>query len=935
MTHTVAPAPAAMTAEPSQQRTVTDMRARMIDEWFPCASVDAAVGTPAGSGRNEKAIFPWFASRPIAQARAAVLTTLLPQDDSLRKWVETAVRTGSQDAFARLEACVLENYGGRRPVVVDVFSGRGIVPLEAARAGAIAVGTDLSPVATLAGRLLADWAMRDWSTEVALPFKSEGPARLDFASAERLVGDARLVHEEIGRRTQESLAAHYPANPDGRRPWGYLWAVTMPCDQCRARFPILGSLVLRHPSTKKQDLGQSMDLIVDNGTWRVAVVDGPATGQPTYSSAGKKGKSARCPFCSHVHTLETVKAKGIAGQYQDEPLVAADFANGDADASKHFRVLRNDELQAARSANPSALPAAGSLTAVPDEAIPPGNVHTIQASGYGYRTYGQLMCARQALLFATTATHIRGCHAEMLEAGVSADYARALAGLASATLVRGLRYATRGARLRCHGKPDGSSNNNVQVGDLFVNESKLAFAFDYFEPGIGRGPGTWAGLTETGMTPLATHLRGRRAQPARLRRENAMALPFRDGSVDAVVTDPPYYDMIEYSDASDFFYVWLRRALIDIQPDLFADTIGTQVAPDLQNKDDEIIVRRVYNGGIKHDREFYERSLSRAFDEARRVLRADGHLVVVFGHSDPDAWLRLLGALRDAGFVVTSSWPSRTETSNTGVASIKVTVTIGCRVAAPQRPVATVAQVDREVTSAVKAAVRQWDADGLALTDQLMAAYGPSMAVYGRYGQVLSPGGEEAPLDRYLTLARTAVRDATALKLDELPLETFDAATRLAVFWQRLYGRTDVPKGEARFLAQADNLRLEDIRGALLTESKSGYKLRLDDPGAVSVSSSSFEVARAMATAWERGGTEAVAAVMATADRQANDAHLWAVVAEIVGQLPASDPVARAMTAVQRNAATIGTLIEFVAAAEADDTAARTQLALPFGEDQT
>ncbi|WFE47589.1 hypothetical protein [Verrucosispora sp. WMMD1129] len=921
------------TCMPADPNKAGDMRERLIDHWFPCTTVDAAVGTPVGSGRSEKAIFPWFASRPIAQARAAVLTTLLPNDDGLREFVEAAVRTGSSEAFDRLADRIADNYPGRTPVVIDIFSGRGIIPLEAARVGVTAVGTDLSPVATLAGRLLADWAIRDWSTEPALPFTSSQPATFDLSSADRLVADARLLHEEIGRRTRAVLSAHYPADANGRQPWGYLWTVSIPCDQCRRRFPLIGSFVLRHPYRRTQDEGQSMRLVLNGDAWRVEVIAGPTDAQPTYSSAGKKGKSARCPFCNHVHTLETVKAKGFAEQYLDEPLVAADFATDDGDTKKTFRVLRQDERDAAVSARPELLPKAGQLSAVPDEVIPPGNVHTVQASGYGYTNYGDLMCSRQTLLFGTLAQQIRVCHEEMLAADISADYAHALAAFAAATLVRGLRYATRGAMLRPHGKPDGSAQNRVQVGDIFRNEAGLSFQFDFFETGIGQGPGTWAGLTETGMSPLAAHLRGRRGRPARLRRENAMALPFRDGTVDAIVTDPPYYDMIEYSDASDFFYVWLRRALVDAQPDLFAETIGTEIAPDLQNKDDEIIVRRVFNGGVRHDREFYERSLSRAFHEARRVLRSDGHLVVVFGHSDPDAWLRLLGALHDAGFVVTSAWPSRTETSNTGVASIKVTVTIGCRVATSQRPVATAAQVDREVATAVKAAVKQWDADGLALTDQLMAAYGPAMEVYGRYSSVLLPNGEQASLDRYLTLARSSVRDATALKLDQLPLETFDAPTRFAVFWQRLYGRTDVPKGEARFLAQADNLRLEDMRGALLTESRSGFKLRLDPPDSFSDRSSTFEIARVVAKAWEEGGTEAVAAVLAKADRQANDAHLWAVVAEIVRQLPASDPVAKALTAVQRNAGTIGTMIQYAAVAAEKEADAQAQMVLPFEEE--
>ena len=921
--------------EPSSpSQGAVDPRERLIDIWFPCSAVDSAVGTPAGSGRSEKAIFPWFASRPIAQARAAVLTTLLPNSLDLRSDVEDAVRTGSPESFRRLTAEIARNYGGRAPIVVDTFSGRGIIPLEAARVGATAVGTDLSPVATLAGRLLADWALRDWSAEDPLPFPSSVASPL--VASDRLAVDARIFHDEVGRRTSDALAKFYPGNPAGDQPWGYLWTVSMPCDQCRRRFPLIGSYTLRHPYNRTRDLGQSMSLLIEGSSWRIVVIEGPSDEEPTYSSAGRKGKSARCPFCDHVHSLETVKAKGFAGQYQDEPLVAADF--GDAGGTKKtFRVLRQAELDAIALVDLAAVPSDGALSAVPDEAIPPGNVHTVQASGYGYTNYGQLMCARQTLLFATTATHVRECHAEMLAAGCSTEYAHALSALCSATFMRMLKHSTRGARLRAHGKPDGTGQNRVQIDHVFANEASLSFQFDYFEAGIGAGPGTWAGLTDTGLGPLAAHLRGQPGKPARLRRADAMALPFRDGTVDAVITDPPYYDMIEYADASDYFYVWLRRLLSTAQPDLFGDNIGTQVAPSLQNKDDEIIVRRVYNGGVRHDREFYERSLSRAFHEARRVLRPDGHLVVVFGHSDPDAWLRLLGALHDAGFVVTSSWPSRTETSNTGVASIKVTVTIGCRIANAQRSVSTVAQVDREVTIAVKAAARRWDDDGLALTDQLMAAYGPAMEVYGRYQRILLPSGARAGLDRYLTLARAAVRDATALKLDELPLETFDAPTRFAVFWQRLYGRTDVPKGEARFLAQVDSLKLEDLRGALLVESKKGFKLRIDAPADLTPRSSSFEVVRAMASAWDVAGTEAVATVLATSERQANDAHVWAVVSEIVRQLPASDPVAKALTAVQRNVSTIAAISQHVtvaAAAAAVHSTAQAQLELTFEGDQ-
>ena len=148
---------------------MTAANQKIIDTWFPCAAVDEACGNPAGSGKNEKAIFTWFASRPIAQARAAVATALLPDRPDTRQLIDSAIR-GDRGAIGKLADAVGALYPDGRPVVLDVFSGRGIIPLEAARLGAIAVGLDLSPVATLAGRILADYALRDWSSEPPLPW---------------------------------------------------------------------------------------------------------------------------------------------------------------------------------------------------------------------------------------------------------------------------------------------------------------------------------------------------------------------------------------------------------------------------------------------------------------------------------------------------------------------------------------------------------------------------------------------------------------------------------------------------------------------------------------------------------------------------------------------------------------------------------------------
>jgi adenine-specific DNA methylase len=459
-----------------------------------------------------------------------------------------------------------------------------------------------------------------------------------------------------------------------------------------------------------------------------------------------------------------------------------------------------------------------------------------------------------------------------------------------------------------HGAADGSRRSYEQTADLFTNQSKLNYQFDFFEVGPGSGAGTWDSVSGSIVNAIRKVVADARGTAARLSKASATALPRRDDSVDVVITDPPYYDMVEYADASDLFHVWLKRTLFDIEPDLFGP--DEQEPDGLQDKNREIIVRRVHESGrVRHDTEFYEAMLAKSFSEARRVLKPDGHLVVVFGHSDPDAWRRLLGALQTAGFVVTSAWPSRTESANTGVASIQVTVTIGCRVAADDRPLGVAAQVDRAVADAVSERVRQWDADGLALEDQLMASYGPAMEVYGRHGRVLNPDGTNADLDRYLNIARRTVRDAMRLRVDELPLETFDATTRFAIFWLRAKGRAQVPKGEARFFAQADELRLDELRGRILSESSAGFRLRLDDPGLVGPGSSTIEVVRAMVHAWEAGGTEAVATVIAAADREPTDQHVWAVVADLARQIPSADKLAQALAGIQRMSNTVSTLV--------------------------
>jgi len=875
----------------------------MIERWFPCAEVSEASGSGWGSGQSEKALFTWFAARPLAQAKAAVLTSLLPwpDDPSEQRRLQDLVRNAMGAADAE-HVSILSELSEMYPelaTVLDPFSGRAMIPLEAAHLGARAYGIDYSPVATIAGQLLADYPLRDWSREPTINFGAP-PQTLP---ANKLVDDVSCVLEQVGSRFARGMSEFYP-RVNGKQPWGYLWATTLPCQECRRRFPLTGSLVLRHPLNKKADLGQSYRIAVDRGNdafW-AEVHDGPPLSSPTLVSVKKggkdtAGKAAVCPFCEHPHPKEQHTRLASEGYGQDVLLIAADI---DERLGKTFRRPTSEETEAVARAEwqlslePDFAPG---LSAAPNEYIPVGNNHTIQASYYGAKRYSDMMNPRQTLGFERLARIIADLGTELRDQqGVSPDYARALCGYAASVLVRKLRRSTRGAVL----EPRlDTKSNRVYIKDIFSTEASISFSYDYFEAGLGDGPGTWESLADDTIATLRRQLARPSGRAAIIAHGSALALPFRSRSIDAVVTDPPYDDMIPYTDVSDPFYVWLKRALSSTEPELFITSHPNGV----QEKREELIVKknRKYSGDHRTP-EHYDAGMSRAFGEARRVVKDGGVVSIVFGHGEPKVWHRLLKAISTAGLVLTGSWPAKTESSGgSGSANIVTTLTMACRPAPEARAVGRNTAVEAEVIHEVRSRIPMWIAAGLAPTDQLMASAGPAMEVVGRYEAIYDHRGEPVDSSTYLVIARRAVQEAAAIQIDKLPLEGFDSRTRFALFWVRLYSRSIAAKSEARWQALAADLSIDAVRGILVDGEKGvrfGFAKECDT--VISDASATIDVAFAMAKAW-KDGLDAVGQILLAAGRDVEDEQLWAALSFLSTRLPEGDPDANAWTALVRN----------------------------------
>src|SRR5205085_179594 len=152
--------------------------------------------------------------------------------------------------------------------------------------------------------------------------------------------------------------------------------------------------------------------------------------------------------------------------------------------------------------------------------------------------------------------------------------------------------------------------------------------------------------------------------PSKVTRASATKLPLEDASIDAVITDPPYYDNISYADLSDFFYVWTRASLHGAFPGILS-TISTPKTQEL------VAMPHRFGGDKRHAERFFEDGLRRAFAQIHDVADPEYPVTVYYAFKQAEehagdgiastGWDTMLTGLLASGFAVTGTWPMRTE----------------------------------------------------------------------------------------------------------------------------------------------------------------------------------------------------------------------------------------------------------------------------------
>ncbi|RKU19963.1 hypothetical protein C6500_09685 [Candidatus Poribacteria bacterium] len=298
--------------------------------------------------------------------------------------------------------------------------------------------------------------------------------------------------------------------------------------------------------------------------------------------------------------------------------------------------------------------------------------------------------------------------------------------------------------------------------------------------------------------------------------------------VDAIITDPPYYDAIPYADLSDFFFVWLRRTV----DDQFFSALSETLTP----KVDEIVQHTGrFKGNRDQAKKFYEEGIAKSFQSACQTLANDGRMVVVFAHKAPDAWETLVKAMIESGLVVTTSWPIDTEKgkrqSAQGTAALATSLWLVCRKRPVKARVGHYSRVKREMQERITERLRYfWDAK-VRGPDFVWAAIGPALESYSSYKEVRRNTGEPFTVTEFLTEVRRIVTDfALGKVLHGASTEALDEWTRYYLMHKDYFGTENAPVGECILLAQGYGVSLDDLSAAqvgLLKRAGSGNARKL------------------------------------------------------------------------------------------------------------
>jgi adenine-specific DNA methylase len=541
----------------------------------------------------------------------------------------------------------------------------------------------------------------------------------------------------------------------------YLWARTVACKNCRAIVPLLKTrwlckkekkrvLIAMAPNEDRTGVvfGIETNVPVKGGNAAQRRENDKQIGGGTMSRSG-----AKCPCCGTIMTMEDIRLEGRAGRLGAvNTAVVVDGKKG-----KEYRLPTSHEIQMAGTAEKEIAGVFADIPfGLPEESLPSKETLGFRVPLYGFDQWQKLFTSRQLLALGTFVKWTRTAK-DYLSSAYEKNWEEAINSYLASVISRTSDYM---------GVLCVWENGAEEVKHVFMRWA-LPITWDMAE-GNPLAPieRFYAGGLNSIVSAITRLHKCSWAETHLPKTLNVSALGQKETGMDVIVTDPPYYDAIPYADLMDFFYVWLRRTLNGLSPEMdkaFKELLSPKW--NHEKNDGELIDDSSrHNGDKAKSKATYEEGMFHAFEACYQTLNNDGRLVIVFAHKQPEAWETLVSAMIRAGFVVDGSWPIMTEMPggirNLRRASLSSSVWLVCK----KRPDSAKPGWDNQVLDEMRRKIREqlrefWDA-GIRGPDFVWAATGPALEAYSRH-PVVRKANEPGPMavNEFLTHVRRMVVD--------------------------------------------------------------------------------------------------------------------------------------------------------------------------------
>ncbi len=795
----------------------------------------------------------WWARRPLVACRAVLFASLVDDPSShpdkfptqesqeaerqrLFGLIEELVKWENSSNEQVLRAArdeILRSTEGHPPPVVDPFCGGGSIPIEAQRLRLEAHASDLNPIAVLITKALIEIPSKFAGRP---PINPENRKKLDHSKswhrAEGLAEDVRHYGKWMRDEAEKRIGHLYPKiKLPKERGVGeatviaWFWARTVKCPNpaCGAQMPLIRSFWL---STKKGSEAW-IEPIVDRQAKTVRFEIRTGVGKPVDPPKIGRGAKFRCLICAQAAGDRHIKEEGFAARMMTQMMaIVADSGHGRA-----YLAATPHQLEAARSEQPHWAP-------TEQLADDPRNIWCL---GYGLSTFDKLFTSRQLVALTTLSDLVAEMRQRVVADARTAglfDDGKSLNDGGTGSTAYGDAVATY-LSFAIDKLADWSSSicswiHSIQgVRDTFARQA-IPMVWDFVEinPFSDSVGNFWNHVQWT-----ADGLRGVPASlPFGIARQLDATAAINGVTSPLICTDPPYYDNISYADLSDFFYVWLRRSLGKIYPDLFS----TLLTPKTQ----ELIASPYRFKGIKEEAEkFFERGLGEAFARMRAAQNPDFPMTLFYAFKQTEAeadedengnaistvastgWETMLEGLLKSGFAITGTWPMRSERGARSIAvgtnALASSIVLVCRPKSDNAALATRREFLNTLKVELPAALKNLKQGNIAPVDLAQAAIGPGMAVFSQYSRVLEADGTPMTVRTALSLINQVLDEVLAEQESE-----FDPETRWALAWFEQFGMDEASFGVAETLSKAKNTAVNGLVDAGILAAKGG-KVRL------------------------------------------------------------------------------------------------------------